>query len=189
MAPASDPGPALDAFVIAREFGRSDGFEGLRVAIVGDLRHSRVARSNLDVLTCMGAEVVLVSPPALCLGGAAVGRAVVAHDLDEHLDSVDVLYMLRVQRERMVAGIVPSLEEYSCRYALDAPRAARLREGAIVMHPGPMNRGVEMRIDPADLPGSRILDQVAAGVPVRMAVLSALIGSHATPRPGGTRGR
>jgi aspartate carbamoyltransferase catalytic subunit len=178
----------LDAHVISREYGRTEGLEGLRVAIVGDLRHSRVARSTLDVLGRLGADVVLVSPPALGLGSAAEGRAVVSHDLDEHLDSLDVLYMLRVQRERMMAGLIPSLEEYSRRYALDRARAARLREGAIVMHPGPMNRGVEMRIDPSDLPGSRILDQVSAGVPVRMAVLSLLIGSTSTPQPGGSRG-
>ncbi|MEN9792978.1 MAG: hypothetical protein RL330_1056, partial [Actinomycetota bacterium] len=113
----------LDAHVISREYGRTEGLEGLRVAIVGDLRHSRVARSTLDVLGRLGADVVLVSPPALGLGSAAEGRAVVSHDLDEHLDSLDVLYMLRVQRERMMAGLIPSLEEYSRRYALDRARA------------------------------------------------------------------
>lgn len=179
----------LDAFVIAREFARADGLDGLRVAIVGDLRHSRVARSNVDLLGRLGAEIVLVSPPALALDAGATGRAVVSHDLDEHLGSVDVLYMLRVQRERMTAGLIPSMEEYSRRYALDASRAARLRDSAIVMHPGPMNRGVEMLVDPADLPGSRILDQVAAGIPVRMAVLTALIGSASTPASGGSHGR
>jgi aspartate carbamoyltransferase catalytic subunit len=176
----------LDAFVISQEFGRTGGLEGLRVAIVGDLRHSRVARSNIDLLGRLGAEVVLVSPPSLAIGAVATGRVEVSHDLDEHVDSVDVLYMLRVQRERMANGAVPSLEEYSRRYALDASRARRLRKGAIVMHPGPMNRGVEMRVDPADLPGCRILDQVAAGVAVRMAVLSALIGSPSTHDPGGS---
>ena len=137
----------------------------------------------------LGAEIVLVSPPALALDTGATGLAEVSHDLDEHLGSVDVLYMLRVQRERMTAGLIPSMEEYSRRYALDASRAARLRDSAIVMHPGPMNRGVEMLVDPADLPGSRILDQVTAGIPVRMAVLATLIGSTSTPASGGSHGR
>ncbi len=178
----------LDAFVIAREFGLTDGLDGIRVAIVGDLRHSRVARSNVDLLGRLGAEVILVSPPSLSLDAGAACRAVVSHDLDEHVGSVDVLYMLRVQRERMTAGLIPSMEEYSRRYALDASRASRLSATAIVMHPGPMNRGVEMRVDPADLPGSRILDQVAAGIPVRMAVLATLVGPTSAPAPGGSRG-
>lgn len=176
----------LDAYVIMSEFDRTDGLDGLRVAIVGDLRHSRVARSNLDLLTRLGAEVVLVSPPGLAIGHDA-GNAVVSHDLDEHVGDVDVVYMLRMQRERMDGGLIGSMEDYSSRYALDAARATRLREGAIVMHPGPMNRGVEMRIDPGELPGSRILAQVSAGVPVRMAVLSSVLGSTRIPVAHGGR--
>ena len=167
----------LDCYTIRQSLGRRDGFEGLRIAIVGDIRHSRVARSDVQAFAMLGAQVTLVAPPTLLPPSLEGWPVEVSHDLDALLPHLDVLYMLRVQRERMDDALLPSMAEYSARYGLTAARAGRLAAHALVLHPGPMNRGIEMVVDPAELPGSRILDQVANGVAVRMAVLFTLLGS------------
>lgn len=168
----------LDCFTIRHAFGLgADGhtdFTGRRIAIVGDIKHSRVARSDIEAFTMLGADVVLVAPRTLLPPAIETFGVTVVATLDEVIDSVDVLYLLRMQQERMSESLVPSLREYTARWGLTAKRAARLRSDAIVMHPGPMNRGVEIAVDPAELKGSRILDQVANGISVRMAVLFSL---------------
>ena len=169
----------LDCFTIRTRLGRpssADCLSGLRIAIVGDVRHSRVARSNVQAFTALGAEVVVVAPRTLL--PPEFGSWGVSHvsSIDDVIDEVDVLYMLRMQRERMTEALVPDLAEYSARFGLDDRRAAALRDGALVMHPGPMNRGVEMVVDPARLGGNVITDQVANGVSVRMAVLFDVLG-------------
>jgi len=172
----------LDCYTIRTALNRRDGFDGLHIAIVGDIRHSRVARSDVQAFTMMGARVTLVAPPTL-LPPALLDRAGhdwpvdISHDLDGVIGDVDVVYLLRIQRERMDEALLPSLHEYSLRFGLTPARAERLAPHALVMHPGPMNRGVEMVADPAELPGSVILDQVTNGVAVRMAVLFTLLGS------------
>ncbi|HVT22407.1 MAG TPA: aspartate carbamoyltransferase catalytic subunit [Mycobacteriales bacterium] len=163
----------LDAYTIRRRIGR---VEGLRVAIVGDVLHSRVARSNVLLLSTLGAEVTLVAPPTLLPVGIATWPAAVSYDLDEVLPKSDVVMMLRVQHERMQGGFFPTTREYSRRYGLDARRMASLPDDAIVMHPGPMNRGVEIAAEVADSVRSTIVEQVANGVSVRMAVLYLLLG-------------
>lgn len=165
----------LDAFTMTRSFGSVD-LAGQRVAIVGDIRHSRVARSNVHVLTQLGAQVVLVSPSTLVPYDIESWPVTHETNLDDVIAEVDVVYMLRMQRERMDSAYVPNLGEYSSRYGLDRARAHALRPHALVMHPGPMNRGVEMCVDPSEVPGSRILEQVKNGVSVRMAVLFAVLG-------------
>ena len=172
----------LDAYTISRELGTGNSLEGVRVAIVGDIKHSRVARSNVDLLSRLGASVTLVAPATLLPDDLAAWKIPSTSDLDAVVGEIDVLYMLRVQRERMDAGLLPAGGEYSARYGLDAARAARLLPEAIVMHPGPMNRGVEMVVDPAELAGSRILAQVRNGVSVRMAVLFHLLGDGSDAR-------
>lgn len=169
----------LDAFTITRSFGDGNSMAGRRVAIVGDVKHSRVARSDMDVFVKLGAEVTVVAPSTLLPPVGLPAGVGAAHGIDEVVGSCDVLYMLRMQRERMDSALVPELGEYSARFGLDAARAARLPAHALVMHPGPMNRGVEMLVDPATLPGSRILAQVANGVAVRMAVLFTILGGAA----------
>jgi aspartate carbamoyltransferase catalytic subunit len=167
----------LDCYTIRTALNRRDGFDGLRIAIVGDVKHSRVARSDVQAFTALGAHVTLVAPPTLLPPAIEDWPVEVSHDLDPLLADLDVLYLLRVQRERMDEALLPSLREYSTRYGLTDARAARLAPHALVMHPGPMNRGVEMVADPAELPGSVILQQVTNGVAVRMAVLFDLLGS------------
>ncbi len=167
----------LDAYTIRTRLDRRDSFEGLHIAIVGDIKHSRVARSDVQAFTKLGATVTLVAPPTLLPPSLDGWPVHVSHRLDDVLPHLDVLYLLRVQRERMDDALLPSLDEYSAMYGLTAARAARLAPHALVMHPGPMNRGVEMVVDPADLPGSAILQQVTNGVAVRMAVLFTLLGS------------
>lgn len=162
----------LDAYTLRRRLGR---LEGLRVAIVGDVLHSRVARSNVWLLASLGAEVTLVAPPTLLPVGVTSWPVTVSYDFDAVLGKSDAVMMLRVQRERMEAAFFPSAREYSRRYGLDAARAAALPEEAIVLHPGPMNRGMEIAAEVADGPRSVITDQVAAGVSVRMAVLYLLL--------------
>jgi aspartate carbamoyltransferase catalytic subunit len=163
----------LDAYTVRTALGRTGGFDGLRVAIVGDIRHSRVARSNVEVFTMLGADVTLVAPitllPYVPAGGFS--SVTIANDLDEVIADLDVLYLLRMQRERIADAVVPNLREYSERFALTPARAQRLPKHALVMHPGPMNRGVEILVDPAELPGAVINQQVTNGVAVRMAVL------------------
>jgi aspartate carbamoyltransferase catalytic subunit len=163
----------LDCYTIRQRLG---GLDGLRIAIVGDVKHSRVARSDVLAYTALGAEVVLVAPPTL-LPPSLVGWPVtISHDLDAVLGEVDVVGLLRMQRERMTEALVPSLREYTARYGLTAARLQRLPDKAIVMHPGPMNRGVEISVDAAVSDRAVILDQVRNGVAVRMAVLFQLLG-------------
>jgi aspartate carbamoyltransferase catalytic subunit len=163
----------LDAYTMRSRLGRVDG---LRVAIVGDVLHSRVARSNVLLLHTLGAEVTLVAPPTLLPVGVEAWPATVSYDLDAVLPKCDVVMMLRVQRERMTASYFPTVREYSRRYGLDARRMVTLPEHAIVMHPGPMNRGMEIAPEVADSPRSTIVEQVGNGVSVRMAVMYLLLG-------------
>jgi aspartate carbamoyltransferase catalytic subunit len=179
----------LDAFTIRRRFGRGSGpgaeggpagrggtLDGLRVTIVGDILHSRVARSNVILLHTLGAEVLLVAPPTLLPVAVDTWPCSIEYDLDAALPKSDVVMMLRVQQERMNAAYFPSVREYSRRYGLDYVRMAQLPERAIVMHPGPMNRGVEIAAGVADSPRSTVVEQVTNGVSVRMAVLYLLLG-------------
>jgi len=163
----------LDAFTMRRRLGR---LEGLRVSIVGDVLHSRVARSNVALLRTLGAEVTLVAPPTLLPVAVAGWPCEVGYDLDAALPKADVVMMLRVQQERMNAAYFPTVREYSRRYGLDSRRMALLPEHAVVMHPGPMNRGVEIAAEVADSVRSTIVEQVGNGVSVRMAVLYLLLG-------------
>lgn len=150
---------------------RKLGFKGLKVAIVGDITHSRVARSNLHALTKLGAEVRLVGPPTMVPQGVERLGATVYYRMDEALREVDVIMMLRLQLERQGRGLFPTIREYSRLYGLNADRLRLAAPGAVVMHPGPINRGVEISSDVADSLSSVILDQVSNGVAVRMAVL------------------
>jgi len=164
----------LDCYTIRTSLGRSESFEGLRIAIVGDIKHSRVARSDVRAFTMLGADVTLVAPRTLL---PPVTDVPVVTTLDDIIEDLDVIYLLRMQHERMTESLVPSLREYTTRFGLTAERAARLPEHALIMHPGPMNRGVEMAVDPSELPGSVITQQVTNGIAVRMAVLFDLLGS------------
>jgi len=155
--------------------------DGIRVTIVGDVLHSRVARSNVLLLSTLGAEVTLAAPPTLLPLAVDTWPCAVSYDLDTELPKSDVVMMLRVQQERMTAAYFPSVREYSRRYGLDAARMARLPEHAIVMHPGPMNRGVEIAAEVADSVRSTIVEQVANGVTTRMAVLYLLLGGTEFP--------
>jgi aspartate carbamoyltransferase catalytic subunit len=173
----------LDAFTIRRRLrgtgaagARGAGLDGLRVTIVGDVLHSRVARSNVLLLSTLGADVTLVAPPTLLPYGVGVWPCSTGYDLDAALPKSDVVMMLRVQQERMNAAYFPSVREYSRRYGLDAARMGMLPGHAVVMHPGPMNRGVEIAAEVADSARSTIVEQVANGVSVRMAVLYLLLG-------------
>jgi len=167
----------LDAFTMRRHLG---SLEGRRVTIVGDVLHSRVARSNVLLLATLGAEVTLVAPPTLLPVGVEQWPCAQSYDLDGALVGADAVMMLRVQLERMNAAFFPSAREYSRRYGLDADRMATLPEHAIVMHPGPMNRGLEITAQVADSPRSVIVEQVTNGVSVRMAVLYLLLGGSAS---------
>jgi aspartate carbamoyltransferase catalytic subunit len=175
----------LDAFTIRRRLKgastRGSGLDGIRVTIVGDVLHSRVARSNVLLLNTLGAEVMLAAPPTLLPFAVDTWPCAVSYDLDNELPKSDVVMMLRVQQERMTAAYFPSVREYSRRYGLDADRMARLPEHAIVMHPGPMNRGVEIAAEVADSTRSTIVEQVANGVTTRMAVLYLLLGGTEFP--------
>lgn len=170
----------LDCYTIRTTLNRRDSFDGLRIAVVGDIKHSRVARSDIAAFTALGAEVTLVAPRTL-LPPVVAGLGAVASTtrLDDVIGDVDVLYLLRMQRERMTESLVPSLREYTARFGLTPKRAKRLPEHALIMHPGPMNRGVEMAVDPSELPGSVITQQVTNGIACRMAVLFDLLGSGA----------
>jgi len=167
----------LDCYTIRTHLNRREGFDGLRIAIVGDIKHSRVARSDIQAFTRLGALVTVVAPPTLLPPSMDGWPVEVSHDLDAIVPEVDVLYLLRMQRERMTDALVPSLREYTSLYGLTPARARTLSPHALVMHPGPMNRGVEMAVDPSELPGSVIIHQVTNGVAVRMAVLFELLGS------------
>jgi aspartate carbamoyltransferase catalytic subunit len=158
----------LDALTLQDRFG---SLEGRTVAIVGDIRHSRVARSNCYALPRLGARVLVAGPGTLCPDELAALGVEVRHGIDEVLADADAVMMLRIQRERLGAGMVPSDAEYMRLYGLDAPRMSRLRPGAVVMHPAPMNRGVEIHDDVADSTASVIFRQAENGVFVRMAAL------------------
>ena len=159
----------LDALTIRQRLG---GIEGRRVVIVGDILHSRVARSNVALLHTLGAEVVLVAPPTLLpVGVDQWGGVTISHDLDAEIPAADAVLMLRVQAERMNGGFFPSTREYSVLYGLSEQRAAMLAAHAVVLHPGPMLRGMEISFSVADSPQSAVLQQVSNGVHVRMAVL------------------
>ncbi|XVV10413.1 aspartate carbamoyltransferase catalytic subunit [Actinoplanes sp. CA-131856] len=169
----------LDAYTMRSRLGRLDG---LKVAIVGDVLHSRVARSNVLLLTTLGAQVTLVGPPTLIpldVAAALSKSTKVSYDLDSVLPDMDVVMMLRVQTERMQDSYFPSAREYSRRYGLDLARMRKMPEHAIVMHPGPMNRGMEITPEVADSSRSTIVEQVANGVSARMAVLYLLLGGKA----------
>ena len=167
----------LDCYTI-RE--RVSSLAGLRIAIVGDVKHSRVARSDVLAFTALGADVTLVAPPTLLPPSLAGWPVEVSHDVDDVLPKTDVVYLLRMQRERQTEALLPSLREYTARFGLTRERARLLADDALVMHPGPMNRGVEIAAEVADLPRSVITRQVANGVAVRMAVLFLLLGAGRT---------
>lgn len=171
----------LDAHAIRRHLRANElgDLEGKRVAITGDLLHSRVVRSNVLLLNKVGASVVLVAPPTLLPPGVENWDAEVSHDFDSVLPDVDVAMMLRVQRERMSGGFFPSEREYIAGYGLTAQRLAKLKPGACIAHPGPMNRGLEISSAAADASQSIILDQVSSGVAVRMSVLYHLLAGDA----------
>jgi aspartate carbamoyltransferase catalytic subunit len=166
----------LDLYSIREHF---PSFEGLRVAIVGDIAHSRVARSNVKGLTKMGAQVTLVGPPTLMPPAVETWGVEVSHDFDEVLPKLDVVYLLRVQRERQSEQLLPSLREYAAFWGLDSRRVGLLRPEALVMHPGPMNRGVEIASDVADLERSIITNQVTNGLAVRSSLLYLMLGGPA----------
>jgi aspartate carbamoyltransferase catalytic subunit len=182
----------LDAFTIRRRLkggagsqeGRGAGLDGVRVTLVGDVLHSRVARSNVLLLSTLGAEVTLAAPPTLLPLAVDTWPCAVSYDLDSALPKSDVVMMLRVQQERMNAAYFPSVREYSRRYGLDAERMGRMPGHAIVMHPGPMNRGVEIAAEVADSVRSTIVEQVANGVTTRMAVLYLMLGGTEFPATG-----
>ncbi|NLE30615.1 MAG: aspartate carbamoyltransferase catalytic subunit, partial [Phycisphaerae bacterium] len=158
----------LDMFTIREIKGKIDG---LKVAIVGDIAHSRVARSNIWGLTKLGAKVVLVGPTTLLPKGMRDLGVEISHNLDDVLPHVDVVNMLRVQRERITSNVFPSVEEYTRLFGLNSQRIARSKKNVLVMHPGPINRGIEITSDVADGKHSAILKQVTNGLTVRMAVL------------------
>ncbi len=167
----------LDAFTLRRHRGPS--LDGLRVLIAGDVKHSRVARSDVHVLTTLGAQVTVCGPPTLLPGATEGWPVTITHDLDDALCDTDVVYLLRIQRERQDAALFPTLREYTARWGLTDERAARLKPDVLVMHPGPMNRGVEISSAVADSPRSLILEQVSNGVAVRMGVLFKLLAGDA----------
>ena len=168
----------LDLLTLRRK--RGPDLSGLRVAVVGDIVHSRVARSLVLGLDAVGAHATLVAPPTLLPDSLAGWPVDVTHDLDSLLPELDVLYLLRIQRERQSASRLPSLREYTARWGLTVERASRLKPDTLVMHPGPMNRGVEIAAEVAEGPASLIKEQVTNGVAVRMAVLYTLLGSGGT---------
>ena len=164
----------LDLYTARNHLGDLDG---RHIAIVGDIKHSRVARSNVIGFAEMGARVTLVAPRTLLPPSVAGWPVTVTHDLDEIIDTVDICYLLRMQLERQRDAVVPTLREFRTEYGIDITRARRLPEGALIMHPGPMNRGVEVDGEVAELPNAVITEQVTNGVAVRMAVLFLLLGS------------
>jgi aspartate carbamoyltransferase catalytic subunit len=166
----------LDALTIRQHFG---SLEGLHIAIVGDIRHSRVARSDIDAFTTLGAKVTLVAPRTLLPPVLDAWTVETSDDLDSLLADLDVVYLLRVQQERGGGDVFPSITEYVDRFGMSSARAARLPDHAMVLHPGPMNRGVEISPSVADGPRSLVLTQVRNGVAVRMAVLFELLGGVA----------
>ncbi|MFD7029583.1 aspartate carbamoyltransferase catalytic subunit [Streptomyces sp. NPDC059917] len=181
----------LDAFTMRRRLVGPDALgqdlSGKRITLVGDVLHSRVARSNVDLLHTLGAHVTLVAPPTLVPIGVETWPCEVSYDLDEVLPKSDAVMMLRVQRERMNAAFFPTEREYSRRYGLDGERMAKMPAHGIVMHPGPMVRGMEITAEVADSDRCTVVEQVANGVSIRMAVLYLLLGGNESavshPRP------
>jgi aspartate carbamoyltransferase catalytic subunit len=170
----------LDAYTIKQHLKQdSADLNGVKVLIVGDILHSRVARSNVLLLTKLGATVTLVAPPTLFPVGVENWPVKISYNFDEEITQCDVVMMLRIQLERMSDSFFPTAQEYSKRYGLNSSRLARLSKDAIVMHPGPMNRGLEISAESADDLKSVIIDQVKNGVAVRMAVLYELLGGAA----------
>lgn len=173
----------LDAYAMRQHFrqlgasGAPTEFTGKRIAIVGDLLHSRVVRSNVLLQRTLGGEVVLVAPPTLLPTGVETWGCEVTGDFDSVLPTCDIVMMLRVQRERMAGGYFPTAREYTERFGLTEERLAAMKPGAAICHPGPMNRGVEISSAAADAANSLVLDQVSAGVAIRMSVLYHLLGS------------
>ncbi|HEU5149878.1 MAG TPA: aspartate carbamoyltransferase catalytic subunit [Iamia sp.] len=168
----------LDSYTLTRRLG-TERLDGVRIALVGDIKHSRVARGDVHAFTTLGASVTLVAPPTLLPPSLAGWPVSVSHHLDEVLGSVDAVYLLRMQRERMTEALIPSLREYTARYGLTHARLRGLGDDVVVMHPGPMNRGVEIAPEAADDPRAVIVDQVRNGVAVRMAVLFRLLAGEA----------
>jgi aspartate carbamoyltransferase catalytic subunit len=168
----------LDSYTIRAHRG---SLRGLRIAIVGDVKHSRVARSNVAAFAALGAEVILVAPPTLLPPSLAGWPVTVEHEIEAIVGKVDVVYVLRMQLERQEAGLVPSLREYTSWFGLTDDRAARLGPDTLIMHPGPMNRGVEIGATVPDLRNAVITQQVSHGVAVRMGVLYLLLGNPQAP--------
>ncbi|QNN21283.1 aspartate carbamoyltransferase catalytic subunit [Planctomycetales bacterium ZRK34] len=169
----------LDMYTMGQRLNRPDfDFSGLNVAIVGDIAHSRVARSNIHGLQKLGANVLLVGPPTLVPRTFEALGCEVHHDLDAVLSRIDVANMLRVQFERITSQAFPSVREYATVFGLSAPRLAKMKKDVLVMHPGPINRGLEIESAVADGPNSAILQQVANGLAVRMAVLFLVHGAQ-----------
>ena len=166
----------LDAFTIRKHLRGGEGdLAGIRVAIVGDVLHSRVARSNVLLLNLLGAKVILVAPPTLLPVGVKNWPVEISYDLDSVLPNVDAVMMLRIQMERMNDSFFPSAREYSHYFGLNRERMNKMKSSAIVMHPGPMNRGLEITADTADSGRSVIVEQVSNGISVRMAILYLLL--------------
>ena len=166
----------LDAFTIRKHLTKAgDDLSGVKVAIVGDVLHSRVARSNVMLLEKLGAQVFLVAPPTLLPVGVENWPARISYDLDSVLPQVDAIMMLRIQMERMTDSFFPSAREYSRYFGLNQERLSLLKPEAIVMHPGPMNRGLEITAESADSARSVIVEQVSNGISVRMAILYLLL--------------
>ncbi|MHB8780344.1 MAG: aspartate carbamoyltransferase catalytic subunit [Candidatus Geothermincolia bacterium] len=165
----------LDLYSLLKVKGH---IEGLHVTIVGDIAHSRVARSDIQAFQAMGAAVTLIAPPTLLPAGIESYGAALGHDLDSVIGDTDVLYMLRLQKERQQEGLLPDLKEYSEFFGLNRRRLARARADVVIMHPGPMNRGLEIDAAVADDPRAIVTDQVANGVAVRMAVLFMMLGGE-----------
>ncbi len=168
----------LDAVTMRERIGDANG---KKVVIVGDCLHSRVVRSNVDLLSVLGAEVVLVGPPTLLPPGVDNWPVRYSYDMDAEIYDADVVMMLRVQQERMHGGFFPSHREYAALYGMSAERESKLKDSAIIMHPGPMLRGMEINFGVADAPRTAVLQQVNNGVHTRMAVLFSLIASTDTP--------
>jgi aspartate carbamoyltransferase catalytic subunit len=177
----------LDAFTLRRHFRATepdlDTFAGKAIALVGDLTHSRVARSNVLLLQTLGARVILVAPPTLLPSGVESWPAETTTAFNDVLAEADAVMMLRVQRERMSGGYFPTAREYTVGYGLTRPRLCLMKPGAAICHPGPMNRGLEISADAADAANSLSLSQVAAGVAVRMSVLYQLLGGEDDAHP------
>ncbi|MBN1445066.1 MAG: aspartate carbamoyltransferase catalytic subunit [Candidatus Omnitrophica bacterium] len=165
----------LDLFTVKENLGK---IKGLKISIVGDILHSRVARSNIWGFTKLGAKVFVCGPPPIIPADAEKMGAKITYDIEEAIKDADVIYLLRLQKERQKENFLSSLKEYSYFYGIDENRYKKIKKGAVIMHPGPMNRGVEIKSDIAERENSLILEQVTNGIAVRMAVLYLTIGSR-----------